>query len=33
MKRTHFHDDYQMLVKDRAYSYESMGQGRYTAIP
>jgi CubicO group peptidase (beta-lactamase class C family) len=29
MENTHFHDDYQEIVKNRAYSYDSKGPGRY----
>ncbi len=29
MKHTHFHDDYRMLVKNRAYSYEPKSGGGY----
>lgn len=32
MTRTHFHDDHQRIVRDRAYSYEAAGGG-YRAAP
>ncbi|MGA2658293.1 MAG: serine hydrolase [Verrucomicrobiota bacterium] len=32
MTRTHFHDDHRRIVRDRAYSYEKVGEG-YQASP